>query len=45
MEQQTLKLDSESELDSEEDAKELILKRPRTSHPTEQQVIELIYNA
>jgi hypothetical protein len=44
MEQQTSELDSESELDLEEDARELILKRPRTSHPMEH-VIKLINNA
>jgi hypothetical protein len=44
MEQQTLESDSESELDSEEDTKELISKRPHTSHPMEQ-VIKLIDNA
>jgi hypothetical protein len=44
MEQQTSESDSESELDSEEDAKELISKKPCTSHPMEQ-VIKLINNA
>ncbi len=44
MEQQTSESDSESELDLEEDARELILKRTRTSPPTEQ-VIKLINNA
>jgi hypothetical protein len=44
MKQQTSKSDSESELDLEDDARELILKMPRTSHPTEH-VIKLIDNA
>jgi hypothetical protein len=44
MEQQTSELDSESELDLEEDARQLILKRPHTSHLMEQ-VIKLINNA
>jgi hypothetical protein len=46
MDKQTSESDSEPEvvseakLDSEEDAKELVWKRPHTSHPTEQ-VIKL----
>ena len=44
MEQQKSESDSESELDSEEDdGKEAILKRPHTSHPSEE-VIKLIDN-
>jgi hypothetical protein len=45
MEQQKSGLDSESESDSEEDdGKEAITKKPRTSHPSKE-VIESINNA